>query len=428
MSEDKFDVIIVGAGLAGCTSAYLLAQAGLETLIIERGNFAGAKNMTGGRLYAHSLEKIIPGFADEAPVERCITREKISFLTEDSCVTMDYGAPEDNNPASRSYSVLRSKFDQWFMGKAEEAGAQLIPGVRVEELITRDGKVCGVKAGDEVLEADVVILADGVNSILGESLGMVSQVTPHNCAVGVKELIELTPTQMADRFGCQGKEGTAWLFAGTPSAGYMGGGFLYTNETSVSLGLVFGLHNIEKVGKSVPQMLEDFKNHPSVKPLVEGGTLLEYSAHVVPEGGYKMLPKLAGDGVLIVGDAAGLCLNVGYTVRGMDLAVASGEAAAKAVIQAKQNGDFSEASLGAYKSDLENSFVMKDLQLYKKVPDFIDTTRMYVEYPQMVTGLMKDMFTINGPSTRMRSKLFSQAKKVGFLNLIKDGIKGAGAI
>ena len=132
--------------------------------------------------------------------------------------------------------------------------------------------------------------------------------------------------------------------------------------------------------------------------------------------------------MLIVGDAAGLCLNVGYTVRGMDLAVASGEAAAKAVIQAKQNGDFSEASLGAYKSDLENSFVMKDLQLYKKVPDFIDTTRMYVEYPQMVTGLMKDMFTINGPSTRMRSKLFSQAKKVGFLNLIKDGIKGAGAI
>ena len=428
MSEDKFDAIIVGAGMAGCTAAYILAKAGLETLVIERGNFAGAKNMTGGRLYAHSLEKIIPGFADEAPVERCITREKISFLTEDNCVTMDFEAPADADPANRSYTVLRSKFDQWLMEKAEAEGAQLIPGVRVDELIVRDGKVRGVKAGDEELEADVVILADGVNSILGEKLGMVTKVNPHTCAVGVKELIELTPQQMEDRFGCRGKDGTAWLFAGTPSAGYMGGGFIYTNERTVSLGLVFGLHNIENVGKSVPQMLEDFKNHPGVKPLVEDGTLVEYSAHVVPEGGYNMIPKLAGNGVLIVGDAAGLCLNVAYTVRGMDLAVASAEAAADAVIRAKAKGDFSEASLGAYKTSLENSFVMRDLELYKKVPDFLENTRMYVEYPQMAAGVLKDLFTVNGPSLPLRKKLFARARQVGFFNLLKDGIKGAGAL
>lgn len=428
MSDDKFDVIIVGAGLAGCTAAYLAAQAGLETLIIERGNFAGAKNMTGGRLYAHSLEQIFPNFADEAPVERCITREKISFITDDSCFTMDYDAPLDKDPASRSYSVLRSKFDQWLMEKAEEAGAQLIAGIRVDDLIQRDGKVCGVSGSGEELEADVVILADGVNSILGEKLGMVTQVNTHNCAVGVKEVIELSPQQMEDRFGCRDKEGLAWLFAGQPSAGYMGGGFLYTNESSVSLGLVFGLHNIDKVGKSVPQMLEDFKNHPCVKPLVEGGTLAEYSAHVVPEGGYKMLPQMVGNGVLIAGDAAGLCLNVGYTVRGMDLAIASGAAAARAVISAKNRGDFSEAGLSSYRSELDNSFVMKDLQLYKKVPDLLDINRMYVEYPQMITGIMKDLFTINGPSVPLRKKLFAQARQVGFLNLIKDGIKGAGAI
>lgn len=428
VSEDKFDVIIVGAGMAGCVSAYLLAGAGLETLVIERGNFAGAKNMTGGRMYAHSLEKIMPGFAEEAPVERCITREKISFLTEDSCVTLDYGAPENSAPAGRSYSVLRSTFDQWLMEKAEAEGAQFIPGVRVDDVIMRSGKVCGVKAGDEELEADVVILADGVNSLLGEKLGMVSKVNAHTCAVGVKELIELSPQQMADRFGCRDKEGTAWLFAGAPSAGYLGGGFLYTNESSVSLGLVFGLHNIDKVGKSVPQMLEDFKNHPCVAPLVEGGTLLEYSAHLVPEGGLAMKPKMAGDGVLIVGDAAGLCLNVGYTVRGMDLAVASAEAAANAVIAAREKGDFSEAALGAYTAALESSFVMKDMRLYKKVPDFLDNGRMYIEYPRMVAGVMKDLFTINGPSVPLRKKLFSRVRQAGFLNLIKDGIKGAGAI
>lgn len=429
MSDDKFDVIIVGGGLAGATAAYLCAEAGLETLIIERGNFAGAKNMTGGRLYAHSLEKIFPGFAEEAPVERCITREKISFLTEDSAFTMDYSAPEDQEPAARSYTVLRAKFDQWLMEKAEGAGANLVPGIRVDEVITDEsGKAVGVRAGDEELMADVIILADGVNSILGEKLGMVNKVTPHNCAVGVKELIELTPEQMEARFGATGKTGTAWLFAGQPSAGYMGGGFLYTNENTVSLGVVFGMHHIAEVGKSVPQMLEDFKNHPAVKPLVEGGTLVEYSAHVVPEGGLNMVPKLTGNGVIIAGDAAGLCLNVGYTVRGMDLAIASGEAAARAVIAAKEKGDFSEAGLASYKTNLENSFVMNDLKLYKKAPEFMDNPRMFTAYPAMVTGMMKDLFTVNGPSKPVRKKMMPHVKKVGLLNLAKDGFKGMGAL
>ena len=424
MSEEKFDAIIVGAGLAGCACALTLAKAGLETLIVERGNFAGAKNMTGGRIYAHSLEKILPGFAEEAPLERLITREKISFLTEDSAVTMDYSAPAAGDPAARSYSVLRSRFDQWLMGKAEEAGAQLIPGILVEELIQREDKVCGVKAGDDELEANVVVLADGVNSILGEKLGMVSHVDPHNCAVGVKELIELPAGSIEARFGCSGKEGAAWLFAGMPSAGQMGGGFLYTNEDTVSLGVVFGLHNIEKVGKSVPQMLEDFKNHPAVLPLLEGGKLVEYSAHVVPEGGLNMLPQLAGNGVLLVGDAAGLCLNVAYTVRGMDLAVASGEAAAQAVIQAKEKGDFNAAGLASYKERLENSFVMKDLKLYKKLPAFLDNPRMFSTYPQMAAGLMRDLFTVNGPAAPLRKKLPAHAGKAGYMNLIRDGLKG----
>lgn len=428
MSEDKFDAIIVGAGLAGCTSAYLLAQAGLETLVIERGNFPGAKNMTGGRLYGHSLEKIFPGFAEEAPIERTIVHEKVSFMDETSSTTMDYACPQSENPAERSYSVLRSNFDQWLAGKAEEAGASIVPGIRVDDLIVREGKVCGVVAAGEEMEADVVILADGVNSILGEKLGMVDKVTPHHCAVGVKEVIELSKEQINDRFGCADGEGAAWLFAGMPSDGHMGGGFLYTNEDTISLGVVFGLHNIEAAGKSVPQMLEDFKNHPTVKPLVAGGKQVEYSAHVVPEGGQAMLPKMVGDGVLIAGDAAGLCLNVGYTVRGMDLAVASGEAAAKAVIAAKEKGDFSEAGLATYTAELGESFVMKDLEQYKNLPGFLDNPRMFNDYPQMVAGIMKDLFTINGPSAPLRKKAMPHLKKVGFLNMIKDGIKGVRAI
>ncbi len=424
MSEDKFDAIIVGGGIAGCITGYLLAQAGLEALIIEKGNFSGAKNMTGGRLYAHSIEKIFPDFANEAPIERSIVHEKISFMTEESCVTMDYNAPEAEKNEDRSYTILRTKFDQWLTQKAEESGVGVVPGIRVDDLIVRDGKVCGVIAAGEEMEADVVVLADGVNSILGEKLGMVSKVTPHNCAVGAKEVIQLSKEQINDRFNCSDEEGAAWLFAGTPSDGYMGGGFLYTNEDTISLGVVFGLHNIEKAGKSIPQMLEDFKQHPTIKPLIEGGEMVEYSAHVVPEGGYNMLPKMVDDGVLIVGDAAGLCLNVGYTVRGMDLAIASGEAAANAIIAAKVKNDFSKNSLSSYTKELDDSFVMKDLKLYKDLPEFLDNERMFNDYPEMTTGIMKDMFTINGPSTPIMKMVMPHLKKVGFMNLLKDGYKG----
>lgn len=428
MTEEKFDVIIVGGGLAGSITAYLLAQAGLDTLLIEKGNFSGAKNMTGGRLYAHSVEKIFPNFAQEAPIERLITHEKITFMDEDKSVTMDYASTEANNPYDRSYTVLRTKFDQWLAEKAEEAGVGIISGIRVDDVIIRDGKVCGVIAGGEEMEADVVVLADGANSILGEKLGMVSKVTPHNCAVGVKEVIKLTKEQINDRFGCSEKEGTAWLFAGTPSNGYMGGGFLYTNEDTISLGIVFGLHNIEKTGKSIPQMLEDFKNHPTVKPLVNGGECVEYSAHVVPEGGYNMLPKMVGNGVLLAGDAAGLCLNVGYTVRGMDLAIASGEAAANAIIAAKEKNDFSEAGLSGYTKALDESFVMKDMKLYQNLPEFLDNERMFNKYPEMVTGIMRDVFTINGPSQPLRNVIMPHLKKVGLMNLLKDGYKGVKSI
>lgn len=429
MSEDAFDAIIVGAGPAGAVAAYILAKAGAEVLVIERGNYAGSKNLTGGRLYAHSLEKIMPGFAQRAPVERKITKERVSFLTEESAMTLDYQAPATDRPVQESYSVLRGKFDQWLMAQAEEAGAQFISGIRVDNVVTNNGKVTGVEADGDVLEARVVILADGVNSILAEKLGMLSpRVQPGSVAVGVKELIELPKGQLEDRFNLQGNEGAAWLFAGSPSNGLMGGGFLYTNESTISLGLVCGLHDIGTSSKSVAQMLEDFKQHPIVKPLIAGGKMVEYGAHVVPEAGINMLPKITGNGVLIAGDAAGLCLNLGFTIRGMDMAIASGEAAANAVLAAKERNDFSQQGLSTYQTLLEDG-MMKDFKLYKKLPAFMENPRMFNQYPKMMTGIMADMFTVDGtPAQSMRKKIMKRAKEVGYLNLIKDGMKGAGAI
>lgn len=424
--SDKFDAIIVGAGVAGSIAGYILAKEGLDVLIIERGNYAGSKNMTGGRLYSHSLEKIMPNFADEAPVERKITREKISLMTEESNVTVDFYSDLLGVQGSDSYSVLRGEFDQWLAEKAEEAGAQLIPGIRVDDLIVKDGKVCGVIAGEDELESEVVILADGVNSLLAQKLGFRDDIKPHEVAVGAKEVIELPQKVIEDRFNCNEGEGTAWLFAGSPSAGRVGGGFLYTNKTSISLGIVCTLSDLEKSEKTVPQMLEDFKNHPAVRPLIKDGKMTEYSGHLVPEGGLSMIPKIIGDGVLVVGDAAGFCINIGYAVRGMDLAIASAEAAAKAVLHAKEKSDYSEATLAKYKELLDDSFVMKDLTLYSKFPHFMEhTPRIFNEYPRLAADVMADMFVINGePSKPLMKNMVKHLKKVGVMNLVKDGIKG----
>lgn len=429
MGEEKFDAIIVGGGLAGSTAAYILAQEGLEVLLIERGNFGGSKNMTGGRLYAHSLEKIIPNFAEEAPVERRVVKERISMMTEQDAVTMDYHSPRLAETGSDSYVVLRGEFDRWLFNKAEGAGAIAAAGIKVDQLIMENNRVTGVICGDEEMKADVVILADGVNSILAEKAGLRKRVQPSQVAVGVKEIYELPAKIIEDRFGLTGNEGAACLFAGSPSNGLVGGGFLYTNMESISIGLVVGLKHIGDSDKTIEEMLTAFTNHPEIAPLIKDGKLIERSGHVVPEAGLSMVSTLYGDGFLICGDAAGFCLNIGYMVRGMDLAITSGELAAKAVLAAKEKGDFSSASLKRYKDLLDTSFIMNDLSAYKNFPAFMENPRIFNQYPAMVSDIMVEMFVVNGkPAVPLRKKALKHIKSVGLINLVKDGLKGVKSV
>lgn len=429
MSEEKFDVIIVGGGLAGSTAAYILAEQGLEVLLIERGNYAGSKNMTGGRLYSHSLEKIIPNFADEAPIERRVVKESITMMTESDGVTMNYRSPRLAKTGSDSYVVLRGKFDRWLFDKAEEAGAMTTAGIKVDELIVENNKVKGVICAGEEMLADVVILADGVNSLLAEKAGLRPRVNPSQVAVGAKEVYELSENVIEDRFGLDKSEGAAWLFAGSPTNGLVGGGFLYTNKDSISLGMVLNLEHIGESKKTIEEMMDEFSKHPEVAPLIKGGKLVERSGHVVPEAGLSMVSTLYGDGFLICGDAAGFCLNIGYMVRGMDFAIASGEMAAQAVLKAKEKEDFSSSTLKLYKDMLNESFVMKDLSLYKNFPAFMENQRIFNQYPMMLSNIMADMFIVNGePAIPLRKKAMKHIKSVGLMNLVKDGLKGVKSI
>lgn len=424
----EYDLIIVGAGVAGCAAAFTAAKAGLKTLVVERGRTPGSKNMTGGRLYAHSLEAMIPNFAAEAPVERCVTRERLSFLTDSEAVTMEFAGQENPDPAKRSYTVRRAKFDAWLWSKAQEKGAELLAGTRVDGLIKEDDKFCGVQTATGDIRAPITLLADGVNSLLAQKAGIAKKPEPSQVAIGVKEILKFSPEQMRDRFECVGDQGMAWLFVGSPTEGHLGGGFLYTNKDSISIGLVFGLHGADKKKPPLGGLLERFKAHPVIAALLDGGTVVQRPAHMVPEGGLSMMPALAGNGVLIAGDAAGMCVNVGYTIRGMDFAIAAGRYAAETAVQAHKDKNYSRDELQLYVDLLERSFVLKEMSLYSNAPQALNNERIFSAYPQLACKLMGDMFTADGQARSLLSKFWGRARETGAINLIKDGFSLLGAI
>ncbi len=425
MSEEKLDVIIVGGGLAGTAAAYRLAQEGLDVMVVERGTSCGSKNVTGGRLYGHSLEKLIPGFANEAPIERKIVREKVSMMTETGATTIDFTSEDLEDASCASYSVLRSKFDSWFAGKAEAAGAMVITGIRVDDLVVKDGAVCGISCDGEEVYSDVVILADGVNSLLAQKIGLKEELKPETVAVGVKEVIELGEKTVSERFGVEDGEGVAWMFCGYPTAGGLGGGFLYTNKSSVSIGTVATISDIGYTDVKVPDMIDRLMDHPVIRPLIEGGKPLEYSAHLVSEGGYNMIPKLVGNGVLVAGDAAAFVVNLGITVRGMDFAIESGRLAAEAVLKAREKGSYDEESLSVYRDLLDESFVMKDLKHYAEAPKLMEMHELYNQIPELTEGLMTALFKVDGHASEgMMSKILPLlVKSGGLVNLTKVGMR-----
>lgn len=401
MSEDKFDVIIVGGGVAGLAASIVLAENDLEVLLVERGDYCGAKNVTGGRLYGHSLEKIIPNFADEAPIERKVVKEKISMMSEKSSLDIGYSSKElGENKDSLSYVVLHSKFDQYLAEKAEEAGVAIITGVLVEKLLLEEGKVVGIDATGEEMYADAVIIADGVNSLLSQQIGIKKELEPNQVAVGAKEVIELSEEIINERFNLESGEGMSWLSCGAPTMGGFGGGFIYTNKDSVSIGVVATLSDIGYSNTKLTDLLERFKEHDSVAPFIKGGKTIEYSAHLVPEEGIHMVPQIYGDGFLVVGDAAGFCINLGYTVRGMDFAIESGRLAALAILRAKEKEDFSKESLAVYQDLVNDSFIMKDLMTFKAFPTILSRREIFSDLPEIINDVAGRAFTVNGGDSK----------------------------
>jgi len=408
--EEKFDAIIVGAGLAGLGGAYTLASEGLEVLLLERGDYPGAKNVTGGRIYLNPIRELYPDLWKKAPFERHIAQEGVSVMAGERSLNVSYRGEELNQEPYQSYSILRAKFDRWMAKQAERKGAMLVSRSRVDDLIIENGRVEGVYAGGDELRSNVVIACDGVLSLMAEKAGLRKPGTAGQYGVGFKEVIELDSALINDRFGLEGDEGAARLFMGEVTRGKFGGGFLYTNKESISLGIVVGIKDLMEGQPAVqaPVLLDKFKQRPEVARLIKGGETVEYSAHVIPEGGLKALTKLYGNGILVAGDAAGFSMNIGVTVRGMEYALASGYYAARAVIEAKEKEDFSADSLAAYESMLNGSFVMQDFKNFSEAPETLENPRIYTYYPELIGNIMRDMYTVPAGS---KEKLYPTVKK-----------------
>lgn len=410
---EKFDAIVVGAGASGNATSYLLAKAGLSVLQLERGEYPGSKNVQGAILYADMLEKIIPDFREEAPLERHIIEQRIWMMDEKSHVGTHYRSDEFNEERPNRYTILRAQFDKWFASKAREAGALQICETTVTELVKDGDKVVGVRTdrGPDVIYADVVVLADGVNSLLAKQAGFHGELSPGHVALAVKEMHFLPPEVIEQRFNLKGDEGVVIENMGTITHGMVGTGFIYTNRESISIGIGCLVGDFKKTKVAPYTLLEEFKKHPSVAPLLHGSEVKEYVAHLIPEGGYDSMPSIAGAGWVIVGDSGGF-VNAVHR-EGSNLAMTTGRLAAEAIIALKAEGKpFTKANLLRYREAVENSFVGKDLKKYRKVPDYLHDNRyIFTQYPALINAAFQRFFRVDGIDKKTKQKQIGAAFK-----------------
>jgi len=423
LSLEGFEVAVVGAGPAGSAAALTLAREGVQVLLVERGTFPGSKNVFGGRIYSYALKRLLGERWKDAPVERFVRKEGITFMTADSSFSVEY---ESKDPTG-SFTSIRSKFDKWLAEEAEKAGASLITDSRVDDLVLERGIVKGIIAGPDKIPTDVVIACDGTTTNLARKAGLASMLEPREVSIGMKDVIELPADKMEERLGLEPEEGAAHVFVGECSGGLRGGGFLYTNKDSLALGMVVGADDIST--KKVPShtLMDRLRNHRKVRRLIRGGKTIEYDAHMIPEAGPKMLTRPYTGGMLVAGDAAGHLLNNGYTFRGVDMAIVSGIAAAQTILEARKRKDYSAQSLQTYARRLREEPALKDMYTFSKVPRYLRNNRLYNVYPELVCSAAEAIYRVDGNRKRkIYRELRTQTKgKVSTISLIRDLLAGA---
>ncbi|SIT43605.1 Electron-transferring-flavoprotein dehydrogenase [Paraburkholderia ribeironis] len=426
----QFDAIVVGAGPSGNAAAYVMAKGGLKVLQIERGEYPGSKNVQGAILYANALEQIIPDFRDHAPLERHIIEQRMWMLDDTSFVGTHVRSDDYNKPPYNRYTIIRAQFDKWFSSKVREAGALLICETTVNHLIMDGDQVVGVQCDREHGEvyANIVILADGVNSTLARKARFHGEIKAGNVALAVKEILFMPEETIRQRFNVADDEGVVIEMVGRITEGMAGTGFLYTNKESLTIGVGCMLSDFKKNSNRMSPyvLLEKMKHHPSIAPLIAGGEMKEYCAHLIPEGGFNAIPKVYGNGWMIVGDSGGF-VNAAHR-EGSNLAMTTGRLAAETAIAAKAAGchGYRASALSAYKTALDKSFVMKDLHKYRDMPKVLHRNpQFFTTYPDLVAKAARTIITVDGvdKKTKKHEIMASFRESRSLTGLVGDAYK-----
>jgi electron transfer flavoprotein-quinone oxidoreductase len=400
-------------------------------VLLERGPFPGSKTVYGGVVYGRVLDDVIPRWWEQVPVQRWVVRRSTMLLTGSQALSVDFRTESWGAAPYNGMTVYRSDFDSWLAGHATAAGAELVTSTVATGLLRDDrGAVAGVRTdrpGGE-LRARAVIACDGVNSFLAKEAGLLPRVAAAHHTLGVKEVLGLPPEVIEERFGVGAHRGVDIEMLGA-TGGIPGGGFLYTNADSVSVGVVVSLPGLAAAQVRPEQLIADLKAHPAIAPYLRGSTVEEYSAHLIPEGGYDAMPRLAIDGMVIAGDAAGMCLAAGLWLEGVNFAIGSGLAAGRAVARAVAAGDTSARGLASYRRDLESGFVLADHKRLRGAPRLVLSDRVQQRYPGLICDIAEGLFTVSNPEPKpgllRLARRSARRNGIRLGGLLRDGLAGA---
>lgn len=427
MTDDyeHYEAVVVGAGPGGAAAAAALANNDVETLVLERGVEAGSKNVSGGLIYAeqsapYTIDQLFPGFRDEAS-ERPVTEYEIHNIAGNRVKTYDLTGLHEHD-TKWCDAVLRRRMDSWLADEVHEltrkTGGGVLEGVRVNGLLRENGEIVGVTCDElEPITADLIVAADGVNSELARDAGLMDWEKPEEWFQGVKAVVDMDSGEIADRFDVDDGEGVAHLFSGDLFEGVRGGGFLYTNEDSLSIGTVFHLDSLVAKSAEPHELLDALLTHPLLDQWFEGGyEEREYAAKLVPDSKKVAHPTPHRDRLVLVGDAAGQMQAQGPIIKGMNHAVTAGGLAAEAFADAKARGEPHTAG-ELYTKKLKQEGVMGKLRptRYRMIQAIAENKPMTQLVDGFISSRLGRAVIGNGAVDRLIGRLYNSPMMVSMI-------------